>query len=158
MYLIIFANLLHTIVLLLFVFAVRWAVPEEVAGTLSYGLIMLLGVSYLVMHFLRFGHKHGHEDSAIEKYSVAILSLSLASSPCNYVIGMILSVSSMPVHNIAALMSALFIISSITMMLLAYLGLAGLRAISLEWFDRNEKGIMGVIMILIALFMYLHEL
>jgi hypothetical protein len=51
----------------------------------------------------------------------------------------------------------MFIVTSVTASLLANLSLKGLKAINLEWFDHNEKWIMGVAMIIIAAMMFVSD-
>lgn len=139
------SNTIHTFFLFLVTIAFRQLVPVVIDSLGSAILIILLGIFYILLHFFRLGHSHSHE-KAIERGSVWLLVLSLIVSPCNYVLGLIASVSKIGVWSIIIALMVLFLVSTFTMGLLSYLSFLGLKALKLDWFDRNEKWIIGMIM------------
>lgn len=156
---ILLANLIHITFLGVIIFLLETVIPHEVEETahlIGSAFILALGLAYIVMHYLNIGHKHSAEN-IVEGGSTAFLMLSLILSPCNYVIAPLIYAASMPGFTIAVLIIAIFFVTVATASLLAYLSFIGLKAINLEWFDHNEKWIMGLVMIAVAVIMYLGE-
>lgn len=127
---------------------------EHVIEIASSGLLVGIGLLYLLLHALGKGHRHEHDEAVGEKMAFVSLFLYMTFSPCVPAITIFLGISQ-PEPLVVGALSALLILSTIgTMMILVAVGYAGVQRMKLSFADRYEKLIIGATLCLLGVGSY----
>jgi len=121
----------------------RRFLEEEALERLSAGVLVALGLLYLVTHLLRAGHHHAHDQAVTEKAAFAALLFSLVISPCSAAIPFLVAVSG-SVAWITLIAGILLVTTVGGMLLLVGLTSLGIEKLQFQFFDRYEKLIVGL--------------
>lgn len=132
---------------------------EHLIDLISAGLLVGIGLLYLLLHVLGRGHHHAHDEVVGEKMAFLSLFLYMTFSPCVPAITLFLGISN-PDATVVAALTALLIASTLgTMLLLVAITYAGAQMLKLTFADRYEKLIIGATLCLLGVGSYvLHQL
>jgi putative Mn2+ efflux pump MntP len=123
---------------------------------ISAGILIALGAMYLVAHLLHAGHHHEQDRSVAEKAAVVSLLFSLAFSPCSIAIPLLMT-SANDVGMVALIAAVLLVTTVGPMLLLVGLTSLGIEKLQFAFFDRYEKLIVGLVLVLLgALVLVVH--
>lgn len=140
-------HVLSTILLgvLAIVFA-RELVSEEMLKPISAGVLIGVGLIYLVLHLFHTGHHHAADEKRADRGAVAALLLTLFLSPCEAVIPLFLLAATGSVVFIAAMCVVVTVATVGVMLLLTSVAWRGVEAARLKFADRYEKLIIGSVL------------
>ncbi len=120
------------------------------------------GLYYLVMGWRREGHRHcthDHSDDppAADKVAVGALFAEMTLSPCETLIPIFLASGSLPWGVLIAMAIAMSVITIAIMGVLAYLGYSGYQKLAFPWLERNERIVLGLLLMALAAFAFFVE-
>ena len=120
------------------------------------GLLILLGIIYLVIDRLRHHkHNHGLDRPVNQKSKMAIISslaLAMFLSPCLEIEAYYLQAAAAGWLGII-MVSAVYVILTVSgMLLLVFLASKGVRSIQSHFLDHHEKLLSGIVLIVIGVF------
>ncbi|OGI28152.1 MAG: hypothetical protein A2287_04055 [Candidatus Melainabacteria bacterium RIFOXYA12_FULL_32_12] len=146
---------------------------EAYAKIIAASILGIIGLYYLFSeilhkfgHFHLFDHDHGGHDIfdaynpyAEKKYNAIIISLAISSflTPCIELEGYYFSVGMFGWHGILLVSAIYTIITVVLTVLLVYYSLKGRNKIKLEFLEKYEHQIVGMIMVLIGISIYFFE-
>ncbi len=118
------------------------------------------GLYYIVMGWRREGHPHcthDHSDDppAADKVAVGALFLEMTLSPCETLIPIFLASGALPWVTLFTMAVAMSAITIGAMGVLAYLGYSGYEKLTFPWLERNERLVLGALLLGLAAFAYL---
>ena len=134
---------------------VGWKVSEVVegiVGPIAAGILILLGMLYIALHFKELGHSHPHGHPAELSDKGAILSLIaiLTFSPCEAMLPIYFAASPLGWYMII-LLSAFIALGTVGgMMVLTYLAYRGIETIRFAKLEYYEKLILGSMMTILG--------
>jgi nickel/cobalt transporter (NicO) family protein len=119
-------------------------------------VLILLGLIYLIIHFLgKNQHHHSHTGNISSKNSDNSILLSLAIamffSPCIELEAYYFTASASGWPAIALVSAIYFIVTVSTMMTLVYFSWKGIQRLNMHWLEHNNKLIIGMVLILIGI-------
>lgn len=121
---------------------------EEAFERLSAGILIVLGLVYLVLHFLRAGHHHAEENRRVpDRWAVIGLVLSVTISPCTAAIPILVAAAGRGVGGFLLVSGVLLVATVGNMLLLVLLTSLGVEKLQFRLFDRYEKLILGVLLL-----------
>jgi nickel/cobalt transporter (NicO) family protein len=132
-------------------------------------ILMTLGILYVILDFKgNYHHRHetGH-DHAIsniaktgkKKWYAIITSLSIAMflTPCIEIEAYYFQAGTIGWPGIFIVSAVYLLMTIIVMLFLVYLGLKGIQTFNLHFLEHHEKGITGIVLILLGLLAYFVE-
>ncbi len=135
---------------------------EILTKTLASLILIVLGVVYLIINF-KSGHKHEHlNDKSISpktKFSIIFsLCVMMFLSPCIEIEAYYFTAGIFGLKGILLVSIVYLIITPLSMLLLVFLSMKGIKKIKLHFFEHNEKSITGVLLIILGIFAYFVEI
>jgi putative Mn2+ efflux pump MntP len=130
---------------------------EETLEHASSLLLIGLGVLYLATHLFHVGHRHeADQHQHTERTALATLVLSLVASPCTLAIPVLVAASGNAAFRV--LIGAVLLVTTVGgMILLVGLTSLGVEKLRFAFFDRFEKLIVGLVLIVLgALVLLVH--
>lgn len=126
-------------------------------------ILLVIGVLYLLMD-LRSGHPHhphfelNDRDRKKTKFAV-ITSLSLAMflTPCIEIEAYYFQASSIGWTGILIVSLVYLFVTLIIMLTLVYLGMKGIKNLNAHFLEHHEKGITGIVLIILAFIAFFVE-
>lgn len=114
------------------------------------------GLYYLVQGWRRDGHPHCHHDHAedpvrTDRMAAGALFVQMTLSPCETLIPVFLAGGALSWPVLAAMALAMSVLTVGAMGLLAWLGYEGSRRITFPWLERNERLILGGLLLALGL-------
>lgn len=139
-----------TVAIGLAVKALAGGLPEDLdLEHLSAFVLMGLGATYLVLHFLHVGHRHEDEPGRgplPNAVAIGALMVSITLSPCSAAIPVLVAAATEGWGG-AFLVGAVLLVTTVGMMLLLIgLTLLGIDRLQFKAFDRYEKLILGLVL------------
>lgn len=129
--------------------------PERKINLISSAVLFGLGMLYIILHFIRIGHRHEKDQAVAEKISIASLIISMTLSPCMAVI-LIFPLITPQTTGLLVLVSLVLLITTVgTMLILVTLSYIGIERLKFNLIDRYEKLIIGVTLCLLSLVTFL---
>ncbi len=112
-------------------------------------ILIGLGALYFVAHLFHAGHHHERDRSLTEKAAVASLLLSLVFSPCSVAIPLLMT--NARDAGMVLLVAAVLLVTTVgPMLLLVGLTSLGIEKLQFAFFDRYEKLIVGLVLVLLG--------
>ena len=120
------------------------------------------GLYYLVMGWRREGHRHcthDHSDDppGADKVAIGALFIEMTLSPCETLIPIFLASGALPWALLITMAIAMSAITIAIMGLLAYLAYSGYQKLTFPWLERNERIILGALLLALAAFAFIVE-
>jgi nickel/cobalt exporter len=131
----------------------------HVLEKVSAGILIGLGLLYLVSHLLHAGHHHEQDKKVTERAAFVALLFSLVLSPCSASIPLLVVSTWEAGWAALALISAVLLVTTVGVMLLMVgLTMLGIEKLQFAVFDRYEKVIVGSVLVLLgALVLLVHR-
>jgi nickel/cobalt exporter len=119
----------------------------------SRGILIILGLIYIFLGFAHKGdHNHSFRSGPPNKATETSLFLMLTLSPCEAMIPLFFAASTLG-WNILLMLSLVVTLGTISGMLsLTYLALVGYKRIHFPWLEKNERKIIGTILLALGVF------
>jgi len=128
----------------------------EALERLSGFILIFLGILYLFSQFLHAGHHHEQDRDVREKTAFAALLLSLAVSPCTFSIPLLILSASPAGWGAIFLIGLVLLVTTVAVMLLLVgLTAAGVERLQFAFFDRFEKLILGVVLVVLGALVFI---
>lgn len=124
---------------------------------LTSGILVVIGLIYMLQgeHRER-GHGHDHKPMILDKATTVSLFLMLTFSPCEAMIPIFFIAGPLG-RNALTLLSLLVTTSTIGgMIVLIYLTALGYERIHFKWLDRNEKRVIGILLLILGAFSFFY--
>lgn len=120
------------------------------------------GLYYLVMGWRREGHRHcthDHSDDppGADKVAIGALFIEMTLSPCETLIPIFLASGALPWALLITMAIAMSAITIAIMGVLAYLAYSGYEKLTFPWLERNERLILGVLLMSLGAFAFIVE-
>lgn len=125
-------------------------IHDEHVHRVSAGVLVVLGLLYMVLHLLHAGHKHEVDQKLAERTSIFSLMLSVTFSPCTVVIPVFFGVAARDVAFFVLLSVVLIGTTVGVMSLMVTLSYFGVERLKFSFVDKYEKLIIGVILALMG--------
>lgn len=124
-------------------------VPVHTLEQVGAWVLIGLGGLYLVSHLLHAGHHHESDRAVTEKAAYVSLLFSLVLSPCTA--ATILLMAQVQGAGMIALVGTVLLVTTVGgMLLLVGLTSLGIEKLQFAFFDRYEKIILGVVLVLLG--------
>eukprot|EP00240_Pyramimonas_obovata_P007185 CAMPEP_0118937564 /NCGR_PEP_ID=MMETSP1169-20130426/23157_1 /TAXON_ID=36882 /ORGANISM="Pyramimonas obovata, Strain CCMP722" /LENGTH=177 /DNA_ID=CAMNT_0006881237 /DNA_START=520 /DNA_END=1053 /DNA_ORIENTATION=+ len=130
---------------------------EETIHMMASGLLVLMGVAYIMQYRLGCGgHRHSHHshDHSVERMAIIGLILVPTLSPCATTLPVFLTAASSNDRMEFVVLAVLLLCSTLTVMLtlvtLSYLGVARLKGAAIEGISRYDKLAVGSCLCLVG--------
>jgi len=119
-------------------------------------ILLVIGVVYFLMD-LRTGHHHHHhfelKDRDRKKTKIAVitsLSIAMFLTPCIEIEAYYFQASTIGWTGILIVSLVYLLITLLVMFTLVYLGMKGINRLNSHFLEHHEKGITGIVLILLA--------
>lgn len=123
----------------------RKFLPGHALEKASAVVLIAIGTVYLAMHLFHFGHRHEKDAVIPEKVAVASLILSVAISPCSGAIPFLVATSGTFLW--VALVSGVLLVTTLgNMILLVGLTSLGIEKLQINFVERYEKLLVGLVL------------
>ncbi|MFN3693721.1 MAG: hypothetical protein ACK4UV_01835 [Ignavibacterium sp.] len=161
-----FAHTLSTIIIGIIVGFLGYKLSGSysfIVGVIAPGILILLGIIYLILNFRsnRHHHHHSHDINInhIKKRTtsaiIIALVISMFFSPCLEIEAYFFVASRIGWDGIIAVSVIYTFITIAGMLLLVWLGMKGVRKIKSHFLEHHEKTITGVLLIILGVTGYL---
>lgn len=118
------------------------------------GVLVSIGLLYLILHALGKGHHHEHDEKVAERMAFGTLLMTMTFQPCVPAILIFLDISS-PDPLAVGLLGLLLLVATVgVMMLLVAVSYAGAEVLRLKFADRFEKLIIGLTLVALGVVAY----
>lgn len=126
---------------------------EGVTGLIAAGILILLGMVYISLHFKEIGHTHyhGHPSELSDRGAIFSLIAILTFSPCEVMLPIFFAISPYGWHLVVLLSIFMMLGTVIGMILLTYLAYRGTETIRFEKLEHYEKLILGSMMTILGI-------
>jgi cytochrome c biogenesis protein CcdA len=120
---------------------------EHLLTRISAGILVLLGIVYLIAHILHAGHHHEQDKAVTARAAVLALSFSLALSPCSAsILLLIIGTAGAGWTTVLSIAAVLLVTTVPVMLLLVGLTSLGVERLQFSVFERYEKLILGLVL------------
>ena len=126
-------------------------------------ILLVIGIIY-VLKDLRAGHHHHHhfelKNSELKKTRIAVitsLSIAMFLTPCIEIEAYYFQASTIGWMGILLVSVIYLFITLLVMITLVYLGMKGINRLNSHFLEHHEKGITGIVLILLAVIAYFVE-
>lgn len=114
------------------------------------------GLYYLVQGWRRDGHPHCHHDHSedpvrTDRMASWALFVQMTLSPCETLIPVFLAAGALSWPVLVGMALAMSVLTVGAMGLLAWLGFEGSRKITFPWLERNERLVLGGLLLILGL-------
>jgi nickel/cobalt transporter (NicO) family protein len=135
------------------------ALQKNVDTPLPSMILMAFGLYYLVLGWRRSGHRHcshDHSQDSIrqDRMAVGALFLEMTLSPCETLIPLFFAAGVLPWTTLLAMALLTSFVTLVLMSILALLGFAGSSKLAFPWLERNERIVVGCLLIGLGFFAY----
>ena len=122
------------------------------------GILMTLGLIYILLGAAHKGdYDHPLKSGLSNKATEASLFLMLTLSPCEAMIPLFFMASTLG-WNSLLILSVVAMLGTISgMLVLTYLSLIGYKRIHFPWMEKNERTVLGVILLALGVFVLLSD-
>ena len=114
------------------------------------GVLAVLGLLYIVLHFVHAGHHHDHDVKVGERLGVGSIYLSVMLSPCSLIIPVLFGVAGVSWQMFAALILVLLATTLGLMAVLVAIAYSGMERFRTTFLDHYEKLIIGLVLLGVA--------
>lgn len=125
-------------------------IDEAHTHWVSAGVLMALGLLYMVLHLLHAGHRHEADQTLTERTSIFSLVMSVTFSPCTVVIPVFFGVAARDTAFFVLLSLVLVATTLGVMSLMVTLSYFGVERLKFSFADKYEKLIIGLILALMG--------
>ncbi|MCX7920083.1 MAG: hypothetical protein N3A72_10865 [bacterium] len=128
-------------------------VVEGIVGPIAAGILILLGMLYIGLHFkeLGHGHEHGHPAELSDKHAILSLIAILTFSPCEAILPIYFAASPLGWYIIILLSMFVALGTVGGMMILTYFAYRGIENIRFAKLEHYEKLILGSLMTILGI-------
>ena len=126
-------------------------------------LLLVIGVVYFLMD-LRSGHHHHHhfelKDRDRKKTKIAVitsLSIAMFLTPCIEIEAYYFQASTIGWTGILIVSTVYLLITLLVMFSLVFLGMKGMNRLNSHFLEHHEKGITGIVLIILAFIAFFIE-
>lgn len=130
---------------------------EIISRTVAPAILLILGLLYIVLDF-RANQHHSHKahfttKGKQTKYTAILISLSLAMflTPCAEVEAYYFQAGTRGWTGIAIVSLVYVVVTLLSMLLLVYLGLKGMKKFNFHFLEHHEKLITGLVLCILGL-------
>ena len=155
-----FAHTLSTIIIGIIVGFMGYKLSASysfIVGVIAPGILILLGIIYLILSMRDNKHHHSHEitiDEVKKKTTTAIiltLTISMFFSPCLEIEAYFFVASKLGWEGIIAVSVVYTVITIAGMVLLVWLGMKGVKNIKSHFLEHHEKTITGILLVILGI-------
>jgi nickel/cobalt transporter (NicO) family protein len=157
-----FAHTMSTIIIGIIIGFLGYKLSESyslIVGVIAPGILILLGLIYLVLNLRKNNHHHHHHadihtDDIKKKTTLAIvfaLSISMFFSPCMEIEVYYFVASKLGWNGIITVSVIYTFITIAGMLLLVWLGMKGAKKIKSHFLEHHEKTIIGAVLIILGI-------
>jgi len=124
-------------------------------------ILLAFGLYCFVMGWRREGHRHcTHDHSSdpvrTDRLAAGALFLEMTLSPCETLIPIFFfAAGSLPWHTLVLMALLMSVITVLAMATLAFLAYAGYEKLTFPWLERNERAMLGLILMGLGGFGYI---
>lgn len=135
---------------------------EHLETPLPAFLLAAFGLYYLVQGWRKDGHPHCHHDHTedpvrTDRMAAWALFLQMTLSPCETLIPVFLAAGALSWATLLGMALAMSVLTVGAMGILAWLGYEGTRRFTFPWLERNERLVLGALLLGLGLFtLFLH--
>lgn len=134
---------------------------EDLETPLSALILLAFGLYYLVSGWRREGHRHcTHDHSedppAPDRVAVGALFLEMTLSPCESLIPLFFAAGALPWGLLVAMALLSSLLTVAAMALFSSLAFKGYSRLTLPWLERNERLVLGGLLLLLGASAYVH--
>lgn len=122
-------------------------------------ILLAFGLYYLVVGWRREGHRHcGHDHSddpiMADRVAAWALFVEMAVSPCETLIPVFFASGQLPWATLVVMALVMSGLTIVFMAVLASLAFAGYQKLTFPWLERNERVLLGLILMALGAFAY----
>jgi len=122
------------------------------------GIVMTLGLIYILLDATHKGDRnHPLKGKLPSRATEASLFVMLALSPCEAMIPVFFMASTLGWNNLVILSAVAMLATISSMLLLTYLSLIGYKRIHFPWMEKNERTVLGAILLALGVFVLLSD-
>lgn len=135
------------------------ALQEHAETPLPAMILLAFGLYYLVLGWSRSGHRHCQHDHSQDtiredRMAVGALFLEMTLSPCETLIPLFFAAGALPWTSLLVMALLSSAVTLLIMAGLALLGLEGYSRIAFPWLERNERLVVGCLLVALGIFTY----
>ena len=126
-------------------------------------ILLVIGVAYFLMD-IRTGHHHHHhfelKDRDRKKTKIAVitsLSIAMFLTPCIEIEAYYFQASTIGWTGILIVSTVYLLITLLVMFTLVFLGMKGMNRLNSHFLEHHEKGITGIVLIILAFIAFFIE-
>lgn len=126
---------------------------EEAVHLLASVVLVVMGATYIMMHFRGKGGHHHHNHS-MEKMAVVGLVLLPVLSPCATTLPVFLAVANGSTATLILVIGVLLVSTMSVMLTLVTLSYYGAAQLNFRWIEKNDKLLVGCVLCTVGILTY----